>query len=66
MLFYSFFKTLIGKEIQIELKNDIQITGILISVDHLLNVKINNIKVDEKIAPQFQALTTCFIRGNTI
>ena len=29
MLFFSFFKTLVGKEVAVEMKNDIVITGIL-------------------------------------
>jgi small nuclear ribonucleoprotein (snRNP)-like protein len=51
-LFYSFFKTLVGKEIIIELKNDIVLKGTLHSVDQYLNVKLENIKVvDEKEHP---------------
>ena len=45
MLFYSFFKTLTGKEVTVELKNDLAITGILHSVDQYLNIKLNEIKV---------------------
>jgi hypothetical protein len=33
MLFASFFKTLIGKQITVELKNDLAIVGTLHSVD---------------------------------
>ena len=32
MLFYSFFKTMVGKEVAVELKNDLAITGKLHSV----------------------------------
>lgn len=45
MLFFSFFKTLVGKEIAVEMKNDVVITGTLISVDQYLNVKLNNVNV---------------------
>lgn len=45
MLFYSYFKTLVGKEVTVELKNDLAITGTLHSVDQYLNVKLNNVKV---------------------
>lgn len=45
MLFASYFKTLVGKEVTVELKNDLAITGILHSVDQFLNVKLTNIKV---------------------
>ena len=40
MLFFSFFKTLVGKEVVVEMKNDIEIKGILHSVDQFLNVKL--------------------------
>ena len=41
MLFYSFFKTLVGKQITVELKNDLEIRGTLVSVDQYLNIKLN-------------------------
>jgi len=53
MLFYSFFKSLIGKEMTIELKNDLSIRGTLHSVDQYLNIKLKDIVVvdEEKIPP---------------
>ncbi|KAJ9528633.1 hypothetical protein QJQ45_020387, partial [Haematococcus lacustris] len=39
-LFYSYFKTLVGKEVTVELKNDLAITGTLHSVDQYLNIKL--------------------------
>ena len=45
MLFYSYFKTLVGKEVTVELKNDLAIAGTLHSVDQYLNIKLNNIHV---------------------
>ena len=45
MIFYSFFKTLVGKEVAVELKNDIVLTGILLSVDQYLNIKLANVSV---------------------
>lgn len=35
MLFHSFFTTLVGKQVTIELKNDLAITGTLHSVDQV-------------------------------
>mmetsp|Transcript_5362 Transcript_5362/g.6767 ORF Transcript_5362/g.6767 Transcript_5362/m.6767 type:complete len:95 (-) Transcript_5362:1449-1733(-) len=67
MLFYSFFKTLVGKEVVVELKNDLEIKGILHSVDQYLNVKLDNIqplKPDEY--PQMMVLKNCFIRGSVV
>jgi U6 snRNA-associated Sm-like protein LSm2 len=39
MLFYSFFKSLVGKDVVVELKNDLSICGTLHSVDQYLNIK---------------------------
>ena len=44
-IFYSFFKTLEGKEVIVELKNDLELKGTLHSVDRFLNVKLNDITV---------------------
>jgi U6 snRNA-associated Sm-like protein LSm2 len=51
MLFYSFFKTLVGKEVTVELKNDLAITGTLHSVDQFLNVKLSNTRVADLGTP---------------
>ena len=52
MLFYSFFKTLVGKEVVIELKNDLCVRGTLHSVDQYLNTRLINAKAtDEKRFP---------------
>ena len=45
----SFFKTLIDHEVTVELKNDIQIRGVLKSVDQYLNIKLDDISVVEEI-----------------
>lgn len=67
MLFFSFFKTLVGKEVAIELKNDVVITGILLSVDQYLNVKLNLITiVNKETYPQLAAMKNCFIRGSAV
>jgi small nuclear ribonucleoprotein (snRNP)-like protein len=53
MLFFSFFKTLVGKEVAVELKNEIVLTGILVSVDQYLNIKLSNVSVvDSNKYPQ--------------
>lgn len=66
-LFYSFFKTLVGKEVAVELKNDVALTGILHSVDQYLNVKLTDVKVvDEDRFPQLAAMKGCFIRGSVV
>lgn len=67
MLFYSFFKTLVGKEVAVELKNDVVLTGTLHSVDQYLNVKLTNVNVvDKQKYPQLLALSNCFVRGSVV
>lgn len=67
MLFYSFFKTLTGQEVTVELKNDLEIRGILHSVDQYLNIKLNDVKVvDETKHPHLMAVKNCFIRGSVV
>jgi len=67
MLFFSFFKTLVGKEIAVELKNDVVLTGTLHSVDQYLNIKLTNVQVvDKERYPQLLALNNCFIRGSVV
>ncbi|CAM9153240.1 unnamed protein product, partial [Ectocarpus sp. 6 AP-2014] len=66
-LFYSFFKTLVGKEIAVELKNDVALTGTLHSVDQYLNVKLTDVQVvDAERYPQLGAIKNCFIRGSVV
>ena len=67
MLFYSFFKTLVGKEVAVELKNDVIITGTLHSVDQYLNMKLLSPSVVQSSRfPQLSCLKNCFIRGSVI
>ena len=67
MLFYSFFKTLVGKEIVVELKNDLAIRGTLHSVDQYLNIKLLAVSVEDAAAfPHMQTVKDCFIRGSVI
>ena len=67
MLFYSYFKTLVNKEVTVELKNDLAITGTLQSVDQFLNIKLNGIRVvNEQKYPHMKAVKNCFIRGSVI
>ncbi|KAK5655415.1 hypothetical protein OQA88_5686 [Cercophora sp. LCS_1] len=67
MLFFSFFKTLIDHEVTVELKNDIQIRGILKSVDQYLNIKLDDISVVEELKyPHLSAVKNVFIRGSVV
>lgn len=44
-LFFSYFKDLVGREVTVELKNDLAIRGTLHSVDQYLNIKLENTRV---------------------
>lgn len=67
MLFYSYFKTLVGKRITVELKNDLAIGGTLVSVDQYLNIKLENTQVvDENRYPHMRSVRNCFIRGSVV
>mmetsp|Transcript_12112 Transcript_12112/g.36001 ORF Transcript_12112/g.36001 Transcript_12112/m.36001 type:complete len:93 (+) Transcript_12112:128-406(+) len=67
MIFYSLFKTLVGKEIAVELKNDVALTGTLHSIDQYLNIKLLDAKVVDAVAhPQLVAVTSVFVRGSVV
>ncbi|ESZ92817.1 small nuclear ribonucleoprotein LSM2 [Sclerotinia borealis F-4128] len=67
MLFFSFFKTLVDSEVTVELKNDIQIKGILKSVDQYLNIKLDDIQVVEELKyPHLSSVKNVFIRGSVV
>ena len=67
MLFITFFKTLEGKEVTVELKNDLCVRGLLESVDQYLNLKLGSVSVvDKDRFPQlvrFAAVTRASERG---
>lgn len=62
MLFYSFFKTLVGSEVTVILKNDFEITGVLVSVDQYLNIKLDQISSNDLLV----AVKNTFIRGSVV
>ncbi|EHK40978.1 uncharacterized protein TrAtP1_004364 [Trichoderma atroviride] len=67
MLFFSFFKTLIDHEVTVELKNDIQLKGMLKSVDQYLNIKLDDIQVVEELKyPHLSSVKNVFIRGSVV
>jgi len=67
MLFYSFFKSLVGKDVVVELKNDLSICGTLHSVDQYLNIKLTDISVtDPDKYPHMLSIKNCFIRGSVV
>ena len=67
MLFYAFFKSLVGKDVVVELKNNLAVKGTLHSVDQWLNIKLERVQVTDKVRfPQLQAVDTLFIRGSVV
>ncbi|KAH7725999.1 U6 snRNA-associated Sm-like protein LSm2 [Aphelenchoides avenae] len=65
--FLSFIKSLVGKDVVVELKNDLCICGALHSVDQYLNRKLNNITVaDAERHPHILSAKNCFIRGSVV
>ena len=67
MLFYSFFKSLVGKDVVVELKNDLSICGTLHSVDQYLNIKLTEVSVtDPDRHPHMLSVKNCFIRGSVV
>ncbi|KAH0459764.1 hypothetical protein IEQ34_012578 [Dendrobium chrysotoxum] len=46
MLFFSYFKKLVGKEVTAELKNDLAIRSILHSLDQYLNIELENTRIE--------------------
>lgn len=44
-MFFSYFKDMVGREVTVELKNDLAIRGTLHSVDQYLNIKLENTRV---------------------
>lgn len=62
MLFYTFFKTQLGKEVKIRLKNDVLFTGVLESVDMFLNLKIRGVSGTQ----EQHRMETCIIRGSSV
>ncbi|XP_067946476.1 U6 snRNA-associated Sm-like protein LSm2 [Watersipora subatra] len=67
MLFYSFFKSLVGKDVVAELKNDLSLHGTLVSVDQFLNIKLSDISVtDPERYPHLLSLRNCFLRGSVV
>ncbi|CAB03328.3 U6 snRNA-associated Sm-like protein LSm2 [Caenorhabditis elegans] len=67
MLFFSFFKSLVGKDVVVELKNDLSICGTLHSVDQYLNMKLTDITVsDPERFPHMVSVKNCFIRGSVV
>ena len=60
-LFYSFFKTLKGKTVIVELKNNVCIEGTLEAVDQYLNLRLSSIRITEESKYPHMVCITSFI-----
>lgn len=65
MLFYEYFKTLVGTEVVVYLKNSMGLSGVLVHVDSFLNIRLENAHLVEGDAA-LAALTHCSIRGSAV
>ena len=55
------------RQVTVELKNDLVITGVLHSVDQYLNIKLNGVQVvEEEKYPHLMAVKNCFVRGSVV
>ncbi|MBA0826020.1 hypothetical protein Goarm_010913 [Gossypium armourianum] len=62
-MFFSYFKDLVGREVTVELKNDLAIRGTLHSVDQYLNIKLENTRVvDQDKYPHMMGVTYQSVR----
>ncbi|RDX87670.1 BTB/POZ and MATH domain-containing protein 2, partial [Mucuna pruriens] len=60
-------RDLVGREVTVELKNDLAIRGTLHSVDQYLNIKLENTRVvDQDKYPHMLSVRNCFIRGSVV
>lgn len=58
---------MVGHELTVELKNDMQIRGVVRSVDQFHNIKLDDVSVmDETRFPHLAAVRSLFIRGSVI
>ena len=65
--FSPFLQSLVGKDVVVELKNDLSIHGTLHSVDQYLNIKLTDISVtDPEKYPHMLSVKNCFIRGSVV
>ena len=56
-----------GKDVVVELKNDLSICGTLHSVDQYLNIKLTDISVtDPDKHPHMTSVKSCFMRGSLV
>lgn len=67
MDFHKQIENLEGRQITVELKNDLSIRGTLQTVDRYMNIRLVDIEVENvEQHPQLLSTQNCFVRGSTI
>ncbi|ODQ60558.1 hypothetical protein WICANDRAFT_61129 [Wickerhamomyces anomalus NRRL Y-366-8] len=67
MLFLSFFKTLVDREVTVELKNGIELKGTLKTADQYFNLKLDNVSTTNELKfPHLSSVKSIFLRGSTV
>ncbi|KRH94372.1 U6 snRNA-associated ribonucleoprotein [Pseudoloma neurophilia] len=67
MIFVLYFQKIIGQRIKIELKNGLKISGMLCSVDAFLNLKLQDIEIENiEDHPGLCDISLLSIRGSSI
>merc|ERR1712170_136405 len=67
MKFHMIIASFIGKQLTIELKNDLIILGTLYSVDQFLNIKLTgSVAKDPEKYPHLTSTCNCFVRGSAV
>ena len=58
MLFFEYFKAKLNERIQIVLKNEMKVSGILTNIDPFLNMRIED-AIFEDLHPGLRNMTVC-------
>ncbi|KAL0391052.1 UNVERIFIED_CONTAM: Sm-like protein LSM2 [Sesamum calycinum] len=66
-LFLSYFRDIVGREVIVEMKEDLAFRGTLHAVDQYLNFKLVNTTVHDPLNhPEMLCVWNCFIRGSAV
>ncbi|OAG29191.1 U6 snRNA-associated Sm-like protein LSm2 [Nematocida displodere] len=69
MPMHAVFKSLVGREIRITLKNNVSLSGTLQDIDTFLNLKLSSLKVEhlpEDVYLPLMSATSVFLRGSAV
>ena len=67
MVFLQLFRTLEGKKVVVELRNDVVIEGTLQTADQFHNLRLIDVKVLHSAdCPMLNCVSSLYIRGSTV